>query len=84
MRTGITYAENTVYRLLPKLVQRKAECEAAAIAWAKQGLLSDLSLVLLVCHCMLPGGISAATFQWHNMVNLRASRLRLSTGIPPP
>lgn len=43
---NISYAESTVYRVLPMLSKRKAEVEAVAVAWAKKGLSSDLSLVL--------------------------------------
>lgn len=43
---SISYAESTVYRVLPTLSKRKADAEAVAVAWAKRGLSSDLSLVL--------------------------------------
>lgn len=43
---NIAYAESTIYRVLPALSKRKAEAEAVAVAWAKKGLSSDLSLVL--------------------------------------
>lgn len=43
---GIRYAESTVYRLLPTLAKRKIEVEAVAVQWAKNGLSSDLALVL--------------------------------------
>lgn len=43
---GVRYAERTVYRTLPKLAGKKAGVEAIAVSWAKQGLSSDLSLVL--------------------------------------
>lgn len=43
---NISYAESTVYRVLPTLSKRKSEIEAVAVAWARKGLSSDLSLVL--------------------------------------
>lgn len=43
---GIEYAERTVYRTLPKLAEKKKEVEEIAVSWAKQGLSSDLSVVL--------------------------------------
>jgi len=43
---GVEYAERTVYRTLPMLKERKAEAEKIAIAFAKDDLSSDLSLVL--------------------------------------
>lgn len=43
---NISYAESTVYRVLPALSKRKTEVEAIAVAWALSGLSSDLSLVL--------------------------------------
>lgn len=43
---GIRYAERTVYRTLPTFAKKKAAVESIAVAWAKDGLASDLSLVL--------------------------------------
>jgi transposase len=42
---GINYSKRTVYRLLPKLCTHKTETEKIAVNWAKNGLLSELSLV---------------------------------------
>lgn len=43
---GIRHAERTVYRALKTLARKKEKAEAIAVEWARQGLSSDLSLVL--------------------------------------
>lgn len=43
---GVRYGRNAVYRALPKLAAKKTDAETIAVAWAKRGLASDLSLVL--------------------------------------
>jgi transposase len=42
----VTYAERTVYRLLPKLIEHQAAIETAAIALARDSLEDSFSLVL--------------------------------------
>lgn len=42
----VTYAERTVYRLLPRLIEHQAAIEAAAIALARDGLKDALNLIL--------------------------------------
>lgn len=43
---GISYAERSVYRSLPKLKERKADVERIAVSCAKHLLPSDFSLIL--------------------------------------
>lgn len=43
---GITYAARTVYRTLPKLVAKKQDVERIAVAFAREQLSHDLTLVL--------------------------------------
>lgn len=43
---GVSHSERTVYRTLPKLMEKKPGAEKIAVAFAKDALSSDLSLVL--------------------------------------
>lgn len=43
---GVRYSERSVYRILPKLHDHKADAERIATLWAREGLSSDLALVL--------------------------------------